>query len=102
FVSLINRTKPGRVIFLGDLFHSHYNYSWDEFGALTSHFSDISFELVTGNHDILSEGQYTRKNIRVYEKLKEGPFVLTHEPLPDDAGYNLAGHIHPGVRLKGK
>ena len=30
----------------------------------------------------------------------EGPFVLTHEPRVDSAGYVLSGHIHPALRLR--
>jgi metallophosphoesterase superfamily enzyme len=31
-----------------------------------------------------------------------GPFSLSHEPLPTTQGYNLCGHIHPGVILRGR
>src|SRR5690349_3817583 len=60
-VELITLTKPKRVIFLGDLFHSHYNPEWEVFGELVKHFTQISFELVIGNHDIMSTHQYHRK-----------------------------------------
>lgn len=103
-VDLINLTKPERVIFLGDLFHSHYNAAWEEFGELTNHFSSVSFELVIGNHDIMSELQYERKGIKVYDQMRIGNFLLTHHPVEtvnaDD--YNLAGHVHPGVQMLGK
>ena len=29
------------------------------------------------------------------------PFVLAHHPVASDAGYVLAGHVHPSVRLYG-
>jgi hypothetical protein len=32
----------------------------------------------------------------------ELPFVLAHHPDPSEAGYVLAGHVHPAVRLVGK
>jgi DNA ligase-associated metallophosphoesterase len=103
-IELIESTNPARVIFLGDLFHSHYNPEWEVFGELVKHFQSISFELVLGNHDIMSEGQYIRKAIKLYTELRLDPFIFTHHPLEemDDSLYNLAGHIHPGATLHGK
>ena len=103
-IDLLNQTKPERTIFLGDLFHSHYNEEWEVLGQILKHFSQCSFELVLGNHDILSNLQYNRNNIDVVKKLEEGSIVLTHEPLKriKNGSYNLSGHLHPGVRLSGK
>jgi len=103
-VDLIHQLNPERVVCLGDLFHSHYNPEWEVFGELVKHFHKAAFELVLGNHDIMSSRQYTRKGIAVYETLRIGPFLLTHHPTKDEAGvlYNIAGHLHPGVRLTGK
>jgi uncharacterized protein len=103
-VELIHNTNPKRVIFLGDLFHSHYNPEWEVFGELIKHFAHISFELVVGNHDIMSDHQYERKGILLHDELTIGPFLFTHHPLediPEDI-YNISGHIHPGVELRGK
>jgi metallophosphoesterase superfamily enzyme len=33
-ISLLQDTKPDRVIFLGDLFHSHYNEEWEVLGQI--------------------------------------------------------------------
>jgi DNA ligase-associated metallophosphoesterase len=103
-LDLINKTSPARVVCLGDLFHSHYNPEWEVFGELVNHFQGISFELVQGNHDIMSDHQYRRKGVIVHDTLTIEPFVFTHHPQEDvDAGmYNLAGHLHPGVRMMGK
>jgi uncharacterized protein len=103
-VDLLNFTKPERVICLGDLFHSHYNPEWEVFGELVKHYSNISFELVLGNHDIMSKIQYQRKGISLHDTLRLGPFIFTHHPLTDIEMqcYNIAGHIHPGVNLQGK
>ena len=104
-IDILNQTRPDRVIFLGDLFHSHYNEEWAVLGQILSHFSSCAFELVRGNHDILSQLQYERHRIRVHEDaLKLGSLLLTHEPIEgaQEGSYNLAAHIHPGVRLQGK
>jgi len=103
-INLLNHTRPERIIFLGDLFHSHYNEEWEVVGQIRKHFSACSFELVLGNHDILSELQYQRHSMIVYpSELKIGDFVFTHEPMDIVAedSYNLSGHLHPGVQLRG-
>jgi DNA ligase-associated metallophosphoesterase len=104
-LSLIQSVKPQRVIFLGDLFHSHYNEEWESTRTLIKSFPEISFELVVGNHDILSEVQYERSNLKLHrDTLIKSPFVLSHHPLETipDHQYNLAGHIHPAIQLVGK
>jgi DNA ligase-associated metallophosphoesterase len=104
-MELVSLAQPQRIICLGDLFHSHYNTEWEVFGELVKHYAGISFELVLGNHDIMSEHQYERKGIHVYDDLVLGPFLFTHHPVEDelaDGLYNIAGHIHPGVHLVGK
>jgi len=102
---LIQSLRPSRLIFLGDLFHSHYNEEWELVMTFMKTFPEVSFELVIGNHDILSEIQYKRGNLKLhYDTLNESPFVLSHHPMENVPAnyYNLAGHIHPGVQLSGK
>ncbi len=101
---LFELVEAERVIFLGDLFHSVYNDSWEKFGQLMNTYPSIKFELIRGNHDILQDQQYEKFNLTVFEELILGPFLLTHEPIEEEnvKGYNLAGHIHPGVALSGK
>lgn len=104
-IHLVQQTTPQRVIFLGDLFHSHYNEEWEVLRQLIKSFPEVSFELVVGNHDILSDTQYKRNNLTLHrEPHREKPFVLSHHPMeiiPAEA-YNLCGHIHPGISLYGK
>lgn len=103
-IELIQITKPARVICAGDLFHSHYNPEWEVFGEVVKHFNAISFELVLGNHDILSDIQYLRKGIVLHDALQIRNFIFTHHPqeVIQEGFYNIAGHIHPGVYLRGK
>lgn len=105
-IDLINQIRPVRVVFLGDLFHSHYNDQWEVLGQIMTHFSVVSFELVRGNHDIMSETQYFRKGIKVVDAINAGEYLLTHEPMRSDdipdGRINMAGHLHPGARLEGR
>lgn len=96
--------RPDRVLILGDLFHSEYNADWEDFSALTHQFSEVSFELIKGNHDILSEQAYQAAQLTLHEEpLEIGGWLLSHHPMEDvpEGQYNLAGHIHPGVVLSG-
>ena len=91
-----------RVIILGDLFHSHYNDSWLDFKHFIAQFSSIQFILVMGNHDILDAQEYQASNLEIVpEGLMEADFIFTHHPYIHEKAYNLCGHIHPAVRLRG-
>ncbi len=100
---LINRYNPTQVLFLGDLFHSDHNQGWEIFRRWVKSKSPLKFVLVRGNHDVLNESDYHISNLLVVDFLDISPFHFTHHPLESNEGdYNLAGHIHPAVRLFGK
>lgn len=103
-IDLLTRHRPARMIFLGDLFHSHYNEEWEVMGQVIRHFPNTSFELVMGNHDIMSGLQYERHGVVVHrEELQIDQLLLTHEPRTNanEGLYTLSGHIHPGAKLFG-
>lgn len=103
--SMISNTGARRVLILGDLFHSVYNPVWEIFGDFVSTYNQVSFELILGNHDILSRRQYEKFNIRLHEKsLSIDPFILIHDAadIQDEERYHITGHLHPGLRLRGK
>ena len=102
---LIKTIRPTRVLLLGDLFHSFYNREVANLKEFIADFSHISFELIIGNHDVLGVGTYEDLNLIVHhDELIIPPFIFTHEPLEKSSGdlFNLAGHIHPAVIMKGK
>lgn len=105
-IDLLQRLQPSRTIFLGDLFHSAYNDDWEAVGQIVRHFPACSFDLIRGNHDVLSDLQYTRQGIRMLEQETIGNLLLTHEPLDAEqvptGRLNVAGHIHPAASLVGK
>ncbi|MEM1325048.1 MAG: ligase-associated DNA damage response endonuclease PdeM [Bacteroidota bacterium] len=102
-LSLLMEYQPKKVWFLGDLFHSEYNDVWEELTTLIQQFSAVEFTLIKGNHDILSVEQYEAANLKVVDEIKQSRLLLTHHPLEEipDGYYNLAGHLHPGVVLRG-
>ena len=90
-------------LFLGDLFHSTENSETDMFWGIINQFPSIHFILVKGNHDVHSANYFKQKGLEVHETLSINPFVFTHEPLEKTHSlYNISGHIHPSIRLKGK
>ncbi len=104
-ISLLLDFQPRRVVFLGDLFHSDYNADWEELAGLMEQFEQVQFELIVGNHDILDPRHYERSRLVLRgAALQLSPFLFTHEPtLTAEADqYNLAGHLHPCVRMRGQ
>lgn len=100
---LISELKPLTIIFLGDLFHSEINNDCDWFALWREMHQKIEMILVKGNHDILPQSFYQKVNLKVVHSFFIGKFKLMHEPPKSpESDYIIAGHIHPGVRLKGK
>jgi len=99
---LIEKVDARHIIFMGDLFHSDYNNAWVTFKEMLGRHQDRKFTLIIGNHDILDPELYHGMEITYQMEIND--LVLTHEPLDViiEGKYNLCGHIHPGVRLKGK
>ena len=103
--SAVSRTGSRRVIFLGDLLHARAGRSRGMFDALGSWLGsrpDVEVVLVRGNHDRRAGDPPAELGIRCVNAPHElPPFVLAHHPGDHTAGYVLAGHVHPGVRLYG-
>ena len=95
---LIDQCTPAKVILLGDLFHSFENKEWLDFIRFVDYYPQIKFILVKGNHDIL--GNYPA-TLQVVDKLEVEPFSFTHIQ-SDEALYNISGHIHPGITIRGR
>lgn len=103
--SLWQRLPVEELLILGDLFHSGYNRQWERFGEVRAAFGG-TVRLIRGNHDMLRPAHYNGLAIEVVDQWAAGPFLMTHEPMavetiPADK-VNLAGHLHPGILLRGK
>ncbi len=102
--TLIEKYDPKDIYFLGDLFHSDWNESWNDLEIFAHYFAACQFHLIKGNHDILPEALYRSEIWKVHpESLVLGDFILTHEPMKivPDGLFNFCGHIHPGISLYG-
>jgi DNA ligase-associated metallophosphoesterase len=102
---LLDRTGAKRLLILGDFLHaragrtdtlleqvSGWRRSWDE----------LAIDLLMGNHDRRAGPLPEAWHIQCHEELSEPPFVWRHEPGTSPSGYVIAGHVHPGVRLRGR
>lgn len=103
--TLIQQYQPGRLIIIGDMFHSRSNKEHDFFLKWRNDLSALPFQLVKGNHDILKKEWYQKADITVVdEQLIIGQFVFTHDIadcIPCEDKYTFSGHIHPGVGISG-
>ena len=103
---LIQNKQPSTLLILGDLFHSKANREWLEFEEWLENFDELDIQLVTGNHDLLHQTFYESANISVFETLELDDFLFVHNPNdsfePDSNATVVAGHIHPGISIKGK
>ncbi len=100
--ALIERYSASEIIFLGDLFHSDFNAEWRTFAKWMASYNSIDFILVRGNHDILVPEVYKSSNLALVDSYELHPFLLSHMEEPNNLLYNISGHIHPCVSLKGK
>jgi len=101
----IDRTRASHVVFLGDFLHSAEGRSprtFERFCAWRAARAGVKLTLIRGNHDRKAGDPPPDWKIDCVDAgAALGPFVLNHEPGPSRAGYALAGHIHPAVRLSG-
>ena len=96
--SLILNHNPVEIILLGDLFHSFENNEWQDFLMFIRVHESVNFTLIEGNHDILDEYPSA---IKCTTLLEIPPFSFTHIK-EESAYFNLSGHIHPGVSVRGR
>lgn len=96
----IKAHKVNKILFLGDLFHSFSNSEWDYFAHWRMKYKQ-EIILIVGNHDIIDAQKYQALGIKVVEDITLPPFYFTHYPNNDTDLINVAGHLHPGVKLKG-
>lgn len=103
--SLVQKTTPAKVIFLGDLLHAKPGRSKEMFSALEAwraKHSHIDVILVRGNHDKRAGDPPPELKFECVDApYRIMPFVFTHHPSMSDDGYVVAGHVHPGVTLHG-
>lgn len=103
---LVEHYNSSRLIVLGDLIHSRRGRCEKTFELITNwrrSNSDLSVELIRGNHDKASGDPPKEWQIVCrQEPFPCQPFVLCHYPEAVGESPGLAGHLHPAVRLTGR
>jgi DNA ligase-associated metallophosphoesterase len=103
--TLIEATRPRRLVFLGDLLHAREAQGEETMRQVAQWralHAQVPMTLVEGNHDRHAGALPPALGIEVVDEpwLVQG-IALAHHPQPTaDAGV-VAGHLHPCVRLHG-
>jgi uncharacterized protein len=87
---------------LGDLVHGSARTDTPWLGdvrAWRARHARVHMQLIAGNHDRHFNTASLGFEVLPGEQ-RRGPFVLRHHPEASDAGYVLAGHVHPGVTVR--
>jgi DNA ligase-associated metallophosphoesterase len=105
--TVLSATSAARLIVLGDFFHARIGRTpeaMDALAAWRNQHRQLDFVLVRGNHD-----RHAGPPPAEWQISEAGdchlfpPFVCCHTPAQPgetDAGYRLAGHLHPVVNLR--
>lgn len=102
----LEKTHATRLILLGDFLHNKDATKASiqtKLATWRAQHEALSILLIRGNHDLKAGDPHAALRI---DCVPEGeicaPFALNHHPTPSPAGYALAGHVHPAVRLHGR
>jgi DNA ligase-associated metallophosphoesterase len=103
--AVIAETGARRIVFLGDFLHARegrHPATFDAIGIWRAKHESIAMLLVRGNHDRRAGDPPASLQIECVDGPHiEQPFAFAHHPVPVAGAYVLAGHIHPGARLRG-
>ncbi|MEI8144028.1 MAG: ligase-associated DNA damage response endonuclease PdeM [Alphaproteobacteria bacterium] len=98
----IARFMPRRVIALGDSFHDRRaldRIDPSDMAALLALQSGRNWLWIVGNHDVALEGILPGDHAAV---LSEGGLTFIHEPSSKPSSGEIAGHLHPAAKVKGR
>lgn len=98
--ALIEYFQPDKFIVVGDLLHAGDNSDVDEFCTWKSQYPDLQFYLIEGNHDRISASLEKKLCLDFKADLLEiDGFTFIHDFEPIKSGFQITGHIHPGIVL---
>lgn len=98
--ALIEYFQPDKFIVVGDLLHAGDNSDVDEFCTWKSQYPDLQFYLIEGNHDRISASLEKKLCLDFKADLLEiDRFTFIHDFEPIKSGFQITGHIHPGIVL---
>lgn len=98
----IGRLRPRAVAMLGDSFHDgkgETRLALADAQALRAIAAGAALVWIVGNHD--REGPKALPG-EIASEIKVDGLTLTHEPSPSPRIGEVAGHLHPAARIKGR
>jgi len=103
---VLHETRATQLVVLGDLLHAksgRQSGTLDAIAAWRTAHPALRIVLVRGNHDAHAGDPPPSLEIDCVDApWILGPFACAHHPDESDAGYVLAGHLHPHVSLGGR
>ena len=99
----IDQYQPGRVMLLGDVFHSDDVADDEGFELMLHDTRGVEWVLITGNHDPKGLHRYEHLPLQAFENSYQlDGFNFTHHPEPVVDKLTFCGHVHPSVSMYGK
>ena len=103
---LIDVTSAERLVVLGDLIHAkaaHTLFVHQQIQRWRDAHADLKILVVQGNHDRhAGDVPPAWRFVSTDELHEDAPFVYAHYPQEHEHGYVFAGHLHPGIELRGQ
>ena len=102
--TIISHFNAEKVIVVGDFFHASKNEELTLFADWKLNLPTVQFQLVKGNHDRLSQQIYQKIQIEILpDQAIISTIEFVHQPEHRTGQkFSISGHIHPGVRIRGK
>lgn len=98
--ALIEYFHPDKFIVVGDLLHAGDNSDVDEFCSWRNQYPEIEFYLIEGNHDRISKSLEKKLCLNLKTaSLEMDKFTFIHDFEKTNSGFQITGHIHPGIVL---
>ncbi|WP_312992054.1 ligase-associated DNA damage response endonuclease PdeM [Chryseobacterium flavum] len=98
--ALIEFFHPEKFVVVGDLLHAGDNSDVDEFCTWKSRYPDMQFYLIEGNHDRISKALEEKLCFNYKsESLEIAGITFIHDFDKIRSGFQITGHIHPGIVL---
>ena len=103
--ALVRETRAERLALLGDFFHAKAGCTAETLEPMDRwrrRHAELAILLVRGNHDLQAGDPPACWNIRcVADPFDDGVLMLRHvPPIRAARRWGLAGHLHPGYRLR--
>lgn len=100
--ALIEELEPTTVISLGDSFHDRHarlRMAPEDAATIRTMTDACDWVWIEGNHDPKPPADLGG---RTADELRLGPLVFRHQPSPEVARGEIAGHLHPCARVAGR